>query len=87
MKMTNLPKLSNRAKLALEILADGGELVHRLERNSYTGREQYQTRLMQAGAVIKGIGYATRAELEKAGFRFVSTHRTSVSTYYKLDNR
>ena len=39
--MTNLPNLSNRAKKALEVLADGGRFVHRLERNSYTGREQF----------------------------------------------
>ena len=85
--MSNLPKLSNRAKRALDILADGGEIVHRLERNSYTGREQFQTRFIANGSTIRGLGFATRAELEGAGFRFISTHHTTVSTYYKLDAR
>lgn len=84
--MTNLPKLSNRAKQALEILSNGGEVVHRLERNSYTGREQFATRFVMRGSVIKGLGFATRHELEKAGFQFVATNSTSVSTYYKLSH-
>ena len=83
--MTNLPKLSNRAKQALDLLADGGEVVHRLERNSYTGREQFQTRFVMRGQVIRGLGFATRTELEKAGFRLCVAHRNSCATFYKLD--
>jgi hypothetical protein len=85
-EMANLPKLSSRAKQALEVLSNGGEVVHRLERNGYTGREQFATRFMIAGSIIKGLGVATRYELEKAGFQFITTHRTSVSTYYKLNH-
>lgn len=83
--MSNLPKLSNRAKQALDILADGGRLVSRLERNSYTGREQFQTRFTLAGKVVRGLGLATRRELEKAGFNFSIYHSTTVSTTYKLE--
>ena len=83
--MTNLPKLSSRAKQALEVLSNGGEIVHRLERNSHTGREQFATRFIIKGSVIKGLGFATRTELEKAGFQFKTSHSTSVSTYYKLN--
>lgn len=88
--MTNHPKLSRRAQEALEILANGGEMVHRLERNSYTGREQFQTRFCASAAwssAVKGLGFKTRCELEDAGFRFISAHHSSVSTHYKLDHQ
>lgn len=85
--ISNQPKLSKRAQQALEVLANGGEMVHRLERNSYTGREQFQTRFCASAAwssAVKGLGFATRAELEDAGFRFRIAHRSSVATHYKL---
>lgn len=88
--LTNEPKLSRRAQQALEILANGGEMVHRQERNSYTGRDQFQTRFCASaawGSAVKGLGFKTRCELEDAGYRFVPTHRSSVSTSYKLDHR
>lgn len=88
--MQNLPKLSRRAQLALEVLSNGGEMVHRLERNSYTGRDQFQTRFCASKAWsshVKGLGFKTRCELEDAGFRFVATNHTSVSTHYKLDHQ
>jgi len=88
--MTNQPKLSARAQKALDVLANGGELVHRLERNSYTGREQFQTRFCVSAAwssVVKGLGLATRTELESAGFRFRRIHSSSVATHYALDHR
>lgn len=87
---TNLPKLSRRAHDALEVLSNGGEIVHRLERNSYTGREQFQTRFCASsawGSVVKGLGFKTRCELEDAGFRFRVAHSSSVATHYKLDTR
>ena len=87
-EMSNMPKLSNRAQRALDVLANGGEMVHRLERNGYTGREQFQTRFCTSadwGSVVKGLGFATRCELEKAGFHFRIAHRSSVATHYKLD--
>lgn len=86
---TNLPKLSARAQQALEVLANDGEMVHRLERNSYTGREQFQTRFCSSAAwssAVRGIGFKTRCELEDAGFRFRLAHSTSVSSHYKLDH-
>ena len=84
---SNQPKLSKRAQQALEILANGGEMVHRLERNGYTGREQFQTRFCASASwssAVKGLGHATRFELEDAGFAFRVAHRSSVSTHYKL---
>ena len=54
--MTNLPKLSNRAQKALDVLADGGRFVHRLERNN-TGREQFHHRLQREGGyTVSGVG-------------------------------
>lgn len=88
--MSNQPKLSRRAEQALEILANGGEMVHRLERNGYTGRDQFQTRFCTSaawGSAVKGLGFKTRCELEDAGFRFIAAYHSSVSTHYKLDHR
>jgi uncharacterized protein YjhX (UPF0386 family) len=81
--MTNLPKLSNRAQKALDILADGGQFVCRLERNTYNGREQFQYRLLKEGHVVRGIGLAAFYEI-KDQFLTICDHNTSVSTYYKL---
>jgi hypothetical protein len=86
---TNLPKMSKRAELALEVLANGGRFVNRLERNSYTGREQFHMRLCSSQAwhsVVSGIGHATFCELDKLGF-LVPDYGTgsSVSEPYKLN--
>jgi len=86
--MTNMPKLSARAKLALEVLADGGRFVERLERDRYTGRDQFHKRLLRNGAwssVVKGVGMAAFYELEEAGFLTLTPEGTSVSTYWKLN--
>jgi hypothetical protein len=80
---TNLPKLSARAQKALDVLADGGRFVCRLERNSYTGREQFAYRLLKEGRVVRGIGLATFYEI-KDTFLTICDHNTSVSTYYQL---
>lgn len=79
--MSNKP-LSHRAQKALEILERGGKFVVRLERDNYTGREQFRTRLLTNGFVVKGIGSATRHELE--GMLRVLNGGTTVSTYYGL---
>jgi len=81
--MNNLPKLSARAQKALDILADGGEFVCRLERNGYTGREQFAYRLLKEGRAIRGVGLAAFYEI-KDKFLTVAAGGTSVSTYYKL---
>lgn len=81
--MTNLPNLSNRAKKALDVLADGGQFCCRLERNSYTGREQFAYRLLKEGRVVRGIGLAAFYEI-KDSFLTLADGGTSVSTYYKL---
>lgn len=81
--MTNLPNLSNRAKKALDILADGGQFCCRLERNGYTGREQFAYRLLKEGRVVRGIGLAAFYEIKDV-FLTICDGNTSVSTYYKL---
>jgi hypothetical protein len=80
---TNLPRISGRAKKALEILADGGRFVCRLERNNYNGREQFAYRLLKNGQVVRGIGLAAFYEI-KDQFLTICDNNTSVSTYYKL---
>jgi hypothetical protein len=84
--MENQPKLSNRAQQALDLLSNGGELTYLLERNSFTGREQFQTRFKIRGSAVKGLGHATRHELERAGFRFKTVHRYSTGEIMKLDH-
>jgi uncharacterized protein YjhX (UPF0386 family) len=81
--MTNLPNLSTRAKKALEVLADGGKFVCRLERNSYTRREQFAYRLLKNGQVVRGVGLSAFYEI-KDKFLTMAEGNTSVSTYYKL---
>lgn len=67
--MSNLPKLTSRAKQALDILADGGCFTYALERNGYTGREQFQWHLRaRTGGNVRGIGRATYHELNDLGF-------------------
>lgn len=84
--MSNLPKLSNRAKLALDVLSNGGRFVERLERNSYTGREQFHTRLLsERHNVMPGVGLKAFYELKNAGFLCMAGGNTSVSTYWKLN--
>jgi hypothetical protein len=86
--MTNLPKMSKRAEAALEVLANGGRFVNRLERNSYTGREQFRKRLQRTAAwssTVPGIGAATFFELEKLGLLVRDfAGGSSVSEPYKL---
>ena len=84
--ISNQPKLSARAQQALDILSNGGELTHLLERNSYTGREQFQTRFKIHGSAVKGLGFATHQELERAGFRFKTVHRYSTGNIMQLDH-
>jgi hypothetical protein len=88
MTNTNMPKLSNRAQKALDVLANGGRFVNRLERNSYTGREQFQKRLLadgRWGSVVSGIGHAAFHELDRAGFlAYAPGEWTSVTEVYKL---
>ena len=85
---TNQPKLSKRAQEALDVLADGGRFVNRLERNSYTGREQFHMRLQRTAAwssTVPGIGFATYRELTDLGFLVRDfAGGSSVTEPYKL---
>ena len=86
MTMTNAPKLSARAIRALDTLSDGGAFVERLERNSYTGREQWEVRLLDIGKqVVRGVGRSAMRELDAAAMLFTSD-RFSTATYYGLKN-
>ena len=75
-------KLSPRAARAVALMKSGAQFAKRLERDGYTGREQWKTRLVHNGSAVKGYGAATFRELgnmiEPAGYG------TSVSSYYAL---
>jgi hypothetical protein len=86
--MSNMPKLTARASKALDVLADGGSFRYGLERNGYTGREQFHWSLRGAnGGKVSGIGGATYHELCNAGFAFrrVANGFTGISTSYYLN--
>jgi len=78
--MTN-KELSPRAQKALAMLEAGAQFREMLETNSYTGRTQFKTRLVNGGKVISGFGFSTFEEL-RAMLRQCSA--TTVSTYYAL---
>lgn len=80
---TEVSKISARARKALEVLKNGGRYVRRLERDKYTGREQFVYRLLKDGKPVKGFGLATFYEI-KDEFLAMCDHNTSVSTYYQL---
>ena len=65
------------------MLWERGRFVCRLERNSYTGREQFAYRLLKEGRVFRGIGLATFYEI-KDTFLTICDNNTSVLTYYQL---
>ena len=75
-------KLSPRAARAVALMKSGAQFVKRLERDGYTGREQWKTRLMQNGIAVKGYGAATFRELGR--LIEYTGYGTSVSSYYKL---
>lgn len=79
-------KISARAEKAIEVLKNEGRLVERLEKNSYTGRVQFQVRLMTKNfSVVKGVGRAALEELRRAGLVVMAPGgHTSVSTYFVL---
>ena len=86
MTASNMPPVSARAQRALGILADGGQFVKRLERNGFTGREQWETRLLTSDKqVVRGIGAAAFRELDGAMLLFTAD-RFSTATYYGLKN-
>lgn len=67
--MSNMPKLSARATQALEVLSNGGHFSYALERNGYTGREQFKWHLRgKSGGNIRGFGHSTYHELNDLGF-------------------
>lgn len=83
--MTNQPNLSPRAQKALDVLANGGRFAIRLERDGYTGREQFAYRLLDdARRVVKGVGLKAFYEIRDTFLVMADGGNTSVSTYYKL---
>ena len=75
-------KLSPRAARAVAMMKDGAQFVKRLERDSYTGREQWKTRLVKSGQHVKGYGVSTFAEISR--MLTPASRGTSVSSYYML---
>lgn len=80
---SNLPKMSSRARKALAVLSEGGEFRHGLERNSYTGREQFRYSLRLRGSEVRGFGHSTFHELHGLGL-LASSSSNSVARYFKL---
>lgn len=80
-------ELSKRAQRAVDLMMDGAEPVHRLER-CYTGGEKWTWRLLADGtwdSVIKGFGFQTFDELRRKGFiRPTFESNTSVCKRYRL---
>ena len=59
--------MNKRTEQALNVLAQGGKFRYALER-SFRGGEQFRARLIDAqGQTVKGMGYATLADLKAAG--------------------
>lgn len=79
----NTAKLSARAQRALTVLEGGGKFRKALETDPYTRREQFETRLLDSGGKrISGIGFATKAELEKASLiRYHHPHDARCSAW------
>lgn len=75
-------KLSPRGARAVALLKDGAQFVKRLERDGYTGREQWKTRLVKNGQHVKGYGVSTFAEISQ--MLAPASRGTSVSSYYML---
>ncbi len=62
-----MAKLSGRAAQAVEVLRAGGCFRYALER-AWQGGEKFKMRLRApGGAIVKGVGYAAKRELEEAG--------------------
>ena len=84
-----MTKLSTKAQKVLGFLARGGYFSHKLETNSYTRRDQFQTRLYSAdGYVLKGYGFVVCEELKDAGaIGYIETAESSVwETRYVITN-
>jgi len=80
--LSDLTSLSPRAQKALAVLNAGGKFRHGLERNRYTGREQFSYRLQDAdGHTVKGVGAAAFHEVRSSLEPWFSS---SVSTLYAL---
>lgn len=64
--------ISTRTQKALKVLEEGGFFRNALETNSYTRREQFQTRLYNKDRkVVKGFGFKAHLELEQAGMLII----------------
>jgi len=54
-------------ELMINILKSGGYFRKMLERDSYTGREQFKVRLMKAGETVNGFGFAAMQKAIESG--------------------
>lgn len=74
--------LDARSARAIEMMKEGAEYVCRLERDSYTNREQFKYHLLMNGKKVRGFGIATFYAIKN--MLVMTEGGTSVSTYYKL---
>jgi hypothetical protein len=58
--------LSKRAQQAVELMKEGAYWRNQLE-TQYRGGEKFKTRLYKNGHAIRGFGFQTHNEMEKAG--------------------
>lgn len=59
--------MNKRTEQALLILSQGGQFRYALER-TFRGPEKFRARLIDChGETVKGVGYATLADLKDAG--------------------
>lgn len=60
------PVLSRRAQQAIDLMRNGAYWRNQLE-TQYRGGEKFKTRLYKDGCPIRGFGFQTHNEMEKAG--------------------
>ena len=64
--MQSQASLSKRAQSAIELMKDGAYWRKQLE-TQFRGGEKFKTRLYKSGYPIKGFGFQTYNEMERAG--------------------
>lgn len=71
-----------RIEKAKELLNKGAKWRYALEFNSYTGRSQFNARLVLNGNNVRGYGIKTFLDMKQD--LVIADKGTSVSTYYIL---
>ena len=66
---------------AKKLLQQGAKWRYALETNSFTGRTQFNARLIMNGSKVRGFGMKTFLDMQN---ELVAVNSTSVSTHYAL---